>query len=202
MHDMTLLDTGYLTSLPAFSLVLPLMLSLRVPRHSAPNGTPSSKEQPRPSMNCHQTRAAIAGYGVRVSNMHGLGTLAAIRGTARTMEARAPPRVAWTPRSIVGTRRAEAGLSSRSLRPGRTSPPPLCELRRGSLRPPLRGGRRLEPVVGIEPTTYGLRNRCSTTELHWHPDGYVIGAKSPQARKFPAGCQPPTDYRNHAVIFP
>jgi hypothetical protein len=25
----------------------------------------------------------------------------------------------------------------------------------------------LEPVVGIEPTTYGLRNRCSTTELHW-----------------------------------
>ncbi len=26
---------------------------------------------------------------------------------------------------------------------------------------------KLEPVVGIEPTTYGLRNRCSTTELHW-----------------------------------
>ncbi len=24
-------------------------------------------------------------------------------------------------------------------------------------------------MVGIEPTTYGLRNRCSTTELHWHP---------------------------------
>ena len=23
-------------------------------------------------------------------------------------------------------------------------------------------------MVGIEPTTYGLRNRCSTTELHWH----------------------------------
>lgn len=22
-------------------------------------------------------------------------------------------------------------------------------------------------MVGIEPTTYGLRNRCSTTELHW-----------------------------------
>ena len=29
------------------------------------------------------------------------------------------------------------------------------------------GGFRLEPVVGIEPTTDGLRNRCSTTELHW-----------------------------------
>jgi hypothetical protein len=25
----------------------------------------------------------------------------------------------------------------------------------------------MEPMVGIEPTTYGLRNRCSTTELHW-----------------------------------
>src|ERR1044071_3685107 len=28
---------------------------------------------------------------------------------------------------------------------------------------------RVEPMVGIEPTTYGLRNRCSTTELHWQP---------------------------------
>ena len=28
------------------------------------------------------------------------------------------------------------------------------------------GENVLEPVVGIEPTTYGLRNRCSTTELH------------------------------------
>lgn len=25
---------------------------------------------------------------------------------------------------------------------------------------------RLEPVVGIEPTTHALRKRCSTTELH------------------------------------
>src|SRR5690348_1247535 len=24
-------------------------------------------------------------------------------------------------------------------------------------------------MVGIEPTTYGLRNRCSATELHWRP---------------------------------
>ena len=28
------------------------------------------------------------------------------------------------------------------------------------------GENELEPVVGIEPTTYGLRNRCSATELH------------------------------------
>ena len=27
----------------------------------------------------------------------------------------------------------------------------------------------MEPVVRIELTTYGLRNRCSTTELHWPP---------------------------------
>ena len=28
---------------------------------------------------------------------------------------------------------------------------------------------QMEPTVGFEPTTYGLRNRCSTTELrrHW-----------------------------------
>src|SRR5690606_25586570 len=27
---------------------------------------------------------------------------------------------------------------------------------------------KLEPVVGFEPTTDGLQNRCSTTELNWH----------------------------------
>src|SRR5438045_4549111 len=26
--------------------------------------------------------------------------------------------------------------------------------------------RLLEPMAGFEPATYGLRNRCSTTELH------------------------------------
>jgi hypothetical protein len=26
---------------------------------------------------------------------------------------------------------------------------------------------RMEPVVGFEPTTDGLQNRCSTTELNW-----------------------------------
>jgi hypothetical protein len=26
----------------------------------------------------------------------------------------------------------------------------------------------LEPMAGIEPATDGLRNRCSTAELHWH----------------------------------
>jgi hypothetical protein len=27
--------------------------------------------------------------------------------------------------------------------------------------------RKMEPMAGIEPATDGLRNRCSTTELHW-----------------------------------
>ena len=27
----------------------------------------------------------------------------------------------------------------------------------------------MEPVVGVEPTTDGLQNRCSTTELNWLP---------------------------------
>ena len=27
----------------------------------------------------------------------------------------------------------------------------------------------MEPMAGIEPATDGLRNRCSTTELHWPP---------------------------------
>ena len=45
---------------------------------------------------------------------------------------------------------------------------------------------RLEPVVGVEPTTYGLQNRCSTTELNWlkltlHRSLTGILAWSPQA---------------------
>src|SRR6266851_2527336 len=28
---------------------------------------------------------------------------------------------------------------------------------------------KVEPMAGIEPATDGLRNRCSTAELHWHP---------------------------------
>jgi hypothetical protein len=30
---------------------------------------------------------------------------------------------------------------------------------------------RVEPTVGIEPTTGGLQNRCSTAELCWHSEG-------------------------------
>jgi hypothetical protein len=27
--------------------------------------------------------------------------------------------------------------------------------------------KKMEPMAGIEPATDGLRNRCSTAELHW-----------------------------------
>ena len=30
--------------------------------------------------------------------------------------------------------------------------------------------KKVEPAVGIEPTTDGLQNRCSTTELSWLTD--------------------------------
>jgi hypothetical protein len=40
-------------------------------------------------------------------------------------------------------------------------------------------------VVGIEPTTYGLRNRCSATELHWRFwRAKGIGAFSTRASHF------------------
>src|SRR6185503_15263733 len=37
----------------------------------------------------------------------------------------------------------------------------------------------MEPVVGLEPTTDGLQNRCSTTELNWlEPDRSVQNANN------------------------
>lgn len=59
-------------------------------------------------------------------------------------------------------------------RPGRWRGGEIAR-RKGSAEGPKRGqgpilevaGEAVEPMVGIEPTTYGLRNRCSTTELHW-----------------------------------
>ena len=33
---------------------------------------------------------------------------------------------------------------------------------------------QMEPMAGIEPATDGLRNRCSTTELHWPPKAFII----------------------------
>src|SRR6516164_7126551 len=33
----------------------------------------------------------------------------------------------------------------------------------------IEGVEKMEPMAGIEPATDGLRNRCSTAELHWRP---------------------------------
>ena len=36
---------------------------------------------------------------------------------------------------------------------------------------------RVEPAVGVEPTTCGLQNRCSTTELCWQVrEGAIVNA--------------------------
>ena len=43
--------------------------------------------------------------------------------------------------------------------------------------------REVEPAVGFEPTTDGLQNRCSTTELSWRPQAEKLHQKTkrPQA---------------------
>jgi hypothetical protein len=40
---------------------------------------------------------------------------------------------------------------------------------------------KLEPVVGFEPTTDGLQNRCSTTELNWQELNRASGSNNRQA---------------------
>src|SRR5216110_2796761 len=51
----------------------------------------------------------------------------------------------------------------------------------------VRHPRFAEPVDGIEPSTYGLRNRCSTTELHRQNLGtevYLPGGGAASRRDF------------------
>ena len=43
----------------------------------------------------------------------------------------------------------------------------VSTLDQAALNSLLRSQFRVEPVVGIEPTTDGLQNRCSTAELNW-----------------------------------
>ena len=58
---------------------------------------------------------------------------------------------------------------------------------------------KMEPVVGIEPTTDGLQNRCSTTELNWPAGIYgtqqfscscIYYEYTESARRNPCGIQP------------
>jgi hypothetical protein len=56
--------------------------------------------------------------------------------------------------------------------------------------------QRMEPAVGFEPTTDGLQNRCSTTELSWLPTTYVFVASSRSTQRL----QPSTRH-NYTVIL-
>lgn len=51
----------------------------------------------------------------------------------------------------------------------------------------------MEPVVGIEPTTDGLQNRCSTAELNWHPD-------TANSIRFISFGKPPIDYETFTAL--
>ena len=40
----------------------------------------------------------------------------------------------------------------------------------------------VEPAVGIEPTTHGLQNRCSTAELSWRLDLIILFRARPTVK--------------------
>src|SRR6266566_10028272 len=50
--------------------------------------------------------------------------------------------------------------------------------------PSLHSRLSLEPVVGFEPTTDGLQNRCSTTELNWLDHCHITHWVMPRTRNF------------------
>ncbi len=53
----------------------------------------------------------------------------------------------------------------------------------------------MEPVVGLEPTTDGLQNRCSTTELNWQYPG-LFSLRFPRLASHKNGCS-----ERYALIF-
>ena len=71
----------------------------------------------------------------------------------------------------------------RRTRAGLALGPQSC-LRTGNGRRPRHrmGLELMEPMVRIELTTDGLRNRCSTTELHWPPKDVVRHDLRPNVR--------------------
>lgn len=42
--------------------------------------------------------------------------------------------------------------------------------------------QKSKPVIGIEPTTYGLQNRCSTVELHRQVNKSIIRVQGYMSR--------------------
>ncbi len=94
-------------------------------------------------------------------------------------------RLSYTPSSKQAKWSPERGLNSRPLPYHGSALPlsyqgPWCRERDSNPRrhkpPDLQSGAfgrfaipaRVEPTVGIEPTTYGLQNRCSAIKLRWH----------------------------------
>ena len=63
---------------------------------------------------------------------------------------------------------------------------------------------KLEPAVGIEPTTFALQKRCSTAELSWHKIMfYTYSRKSPQQfRQRPVGSALNITPTDQSIDFP
>src|SRR5437867_2541488 len=57
----------------------------------------------------------------------------------------------------------------------------------------------MEPVVGFEPTTDGLQNRCSTTELNWHARTKLI-AESQKTPEITSRISEQTNHRQFGLI--
>ena len=52
------------------------------------------------------------------------------------------------------------------------------------------GREEMEPAVGIEPTTDGLQNRCSTAELSWRPETERVGRQKEKGKRQNDGPRP------------
>jgi hypothetical protein len=59
----------------------------------------------------------------------------------------------------------------------------------------------MEPVVGFEPTTDGLQNRCSTTELNWleTPPGRTRAANAMTKGMYSVQCSRSSECKNNAA---
>ena len=80
-------------------------------------------------------------------------------------------------RSEVRIHHSELGWAERDSNPRTPKRPDLQSgaIDRSAIRPThnthVFTGTAPEPSVGIEPTTYGLQNRCTTAVLRWRPPG-------------------------------
>ncbi len=83
-------------------------------------------------------------------------TVAAFKASRRTKMVLPDPVRPRTSLCAASSINTWSCYSSGAGQPGEVAP-----IKRGTV------AEKLEPVVGFEPTTDGLQNRCSTTELNW-----------------------------------